>query len=190
METDNLSLGEKQNLLALARWAIGKKLKTGGPEPKVEPTPVLSAERGVFVSLHKRGRLRGCIGNFSSATPLTLNVEDMARAAAFEDPRFPPLGPEELAEVDLEISVLTPMRRIKNLEEIEVGRHGIYITQGSCRGVLLPQVATEQGWDRDAFLENTCLKAGLGPDCWQDRETEIHIFSAEVFGEKELDESG
>jgi len=189
-EADNLNLSEKQNLLALARWAIGKKLKTGGPEPKVEPTPVLSAERGVFVSLHKHGRLRGCIGNFSAATPLTLNVEDMAQAAAFEDPRFPSLNAGELAEVDLEISVLTPMRRVKNLEEIEVGRHGIYIIQGSYRGVLLPQVATEQGWDRDAFLENTCLKAGLGPDCWQDREAEIYIFSAEVFGEKELEAPG
>ncbi|MDY6851654.1 MAG: AmmeMemoRadiSam system protein A [Thermodesulfobacteriota bacterium] len=190
MEKDNLSLGEKQNLLALARWAIGNKLKTKGAKPKVEPTPILSAERGVFVSLHKHGRLRGCIGNFSANIPLTLNVEDMARAAAFEDPRFPPLSAKELPELNLEISVLTPMRRVENLEEIEVGRHGIYIIQGSCRGVLLPQVATEQGWDRDAFLENTCLKAGLGPDCWQDRETEIHIFSAEVFGEKELETSG
>jgi len=189
MEENRLSPEEKKALLGLARTAIAEKLKTARPKAKAPDSPALSSERGAFVSLHKRGRLRGCIGNFSTTSPLTRTVEDMAQAAAFEDPRFPPLSPEELDQVDIEISVLTPLRRIKNVEEIEVGRHGIYIIQGPSRGVLLPQVATEQGWDRQAFLENTCLKAGLKPGCWRDPKTEIYIFSAEVFGEKELSES-
>jgi len=189
MEESKLSPEEKRVLLGLARTAIAEKLKMARHKAQAPDSPALSSERGAFVSLHKGGRLRGCIGNFSSTSPLTRTVEAMAQAAAFEDPRFPPLSPDELDDVDLEISVLTPLRRIKDLEEIEVGRHGIYIIQGPYRGVLLPQVATEQGWDRQAFLENTCLKAGLKSGCWREPKTEIYIFSAEVFGEKESAES-
>ncbi|MBU1742883.1 MAG: AmmeMemoRadiSam system protein A, partial [Proteobacteria bacterium] len=128
---------------------------------------------------------RGCIGNFQGSGTLAETVQDMARAAAFEDPRFPPLSGDELAEVDLEISVLTPLRRIEDPSLIEVGRHGVYLIQGSCRGVLLPQVAVEWGWDRDTFLDQTCVKAGLGPGCWRDPGAEIYVFSAQVFGEKD-----
>lgn len=111
-------------------------------------------------------------------------VADMARAAAFEDTRFRPLTAEELPDVDLEISVLTPMRRIADVTEIEVGRHGLWVAQGHRRGVLLPQVATCCGWGRETFLEQTCLKAGLPRDAWR-RGAEIYVFEAEVFGEKE-----
>ncbi|MEW6264952.1 MAG: AmmeMemoRadiSam system protein A [Thermodesulfobacteriota bacterium] len=186
MAKENLSLEEKRTLLGLARSAIAAKLKLDSTWPQVQPSSGLQARSGAFVTLHKRGALRGCIGRFTATSPLTATVEEMALASAFEDPRFPPLSPAELEEVDLEISVLTPMRRIHNVEEIEVGRHGIYIVQGFHRGVLLPQVATENKWDRQTFLEHTCFKAGLGRDCWRDQKTEIHVFSAEVFGEKEL----
>ncbi len=108
----------------------------------------------------------------------------MAVAAASQDPRFPPLSRDELDEVDLEISVLSPLRRIKDVSEIEVGKHGIYIISPRGRGVLLPQVATEYGWDRDTFLDQTCVKAGLAPGCWRDPSTEIYIFSAQIFGEE------
>lgn len=186
MTEKNLSLEEKRTLLALARSAIAKKLKAAAPEPETGSGPGLSSPGGAFVTLHKLGALRGCIGTFSSSGPLTQTVEEMAQAAAFNDPRFPPLREEELAQVDLEISVLTPMRRVESIDEIEVGRHGLYIVQEPYRGVLLPQVATENDWDRDTFLKHTCLKAGLHNDCWQDEKTEIYVFSADVFGENEL----
>lgn len=186
MDESRLTVDEKKALLGLARSAIAQKLKLDHPRPAIPPTPVMSSESGAFVTLHKGGRLRGCIGNFSGSGALTRTVEDMAEAAAFEDPRFPPLRAGEFPEIDLEISVLTPMRRITDVNEIEVGRHGLYMTQGPFRGVLLPQVPVEQGWNRDAFLRNTCLKAGLGQNCWQDPQTQIYVFSAEVFGEKDL----
>jgi AmmeMemoRadiSam system protein A len=107
----------------------------------------------------------------------------MAVAAAFQDPRFPPLGPEELADLELEISVLTPMQRIQKVEEIQVGKHGLYIVRGIYRGLLLPQVATEHNWDRLTFLEQTCAKAGLPADAWKDPAAQIYVFSAEIFSE-------
>jgi AmmeMemoRadiSam system protein A len=108
----------------------------------------------------------------------------MALSAAFNDPRFKPLEARELPEVDIEISALTPLRPVSSVEEIEVGRHGIYIIRGPYHGVLLPQVATEYGWDRYTFLDQTCLKAGMAPGCWKMPDTQILVFSAEVFGEK------
>ncbi len=182
---EELNSEEKQALLALARAAIAKEMKLDHPQTKAPETPALSLKSGAFVTLHSRGKLRGCIGRFTSDDPITRTVEEMAGAAAFEDPRFPPLKPNELSDVDLEISVLTPMRQVDSPEEIQVGRHGIYIIKGLSRGVLLPQVATEQKWDRQTFLEHTCLKAGLDTDCWQDPKTEIYVFSAQVFSEKE-----
>ena len=180
---DELSQDERRVLLKLARASIAGRLDPRAEVPSHEITPKLKAKSGAFVTLHKKGALRGCIGQFVSDGPLTATVEEMARAAAFQDPRFPPLKVSELDKIDLEISVLTPMRRVEDPSEIEVGRHGIYIIQGRNRGVLLPQVATEQGWDRDTFLEHTCIKAGLGRECWKDPKAEIYVFSAEVFGE-------
>ena len=182
-DEDTLNSEEKQALLGIARSAIAGELNMKKPPPAPVSSPRLESRSGAFVSLHKRGALRGCIGRFESQGPLIETIKDMAKAAAFEDPRFPPLKPNELDEVDVEISVLTPMRRIDDLEEIEVGRHGLYMVRGPMRGVLLPQVATEYHWDRQAFLEHTCQKAGLEKDCWRDDRTEIFVFSAEVFGE-------
>jgi AmmeMemoRadiSam system protein A len=109
------------------------------------------------------------------------SVEEMAAAAAFQDPRFPPVSKSELKDLDIEISVLTPFKQITHVSEIEVGKHGIYMERGFYSGLLLPQVATEYGWDRDTFLEHTCRKAGLPPDAWKDKDTRIYIFSADIF---------
>ena len=118
--------------------------------------------------------------------PLDETVREMADAAALRDYRFHPVTPPELADIDIEISALSPLRRITNISEIEIGTHGIWITKGVNRGVLLPQVATEQGWDRNTFLQQTCRKAFLPPDAWKDPETIIEIFSAQIFREKDL----
>jgi AmmeMemoRadiSam system protein A len=186
MNDKEYSREEKRALLALARAAIGDRL---GQTSSNIPAPPLTEKNGAFVTLHKHGALRGCIGRFTSNLALPGTIREMAQAAAFEDPRFPPLNAAELDQVDLEISVLSPMRRIQDVSEVQVGRHGLYIIQGHRRGVLLPQVAADYGWDRDTFLDQTCVKAGLNPGCWRDRKTEIYVFSAEVFGEKDLDES-
>jgi AmmeMemoRadiSam system protein A len=125
--------------------------------------------------------LRGCIGSLDASDPLYLTVEEMAQAAAFRDPRFRPVSEDELPYLDLEISVLTPMREIDDQDEIEVGKHGIMIKKGRLSGLLLPQVASERNWDRITFLEETCRKAGLPRDAWKDKETKIYVFSADVF---------
>jgi AmmeMemoRadiSam system protein A len=176
-----LTAEEKTTLLQLARKTIEAKCrgeKTTAPEAE---SPALNEPRGAFVTLNKHGRLRGCIGQIQARQPLVKTVAEMAVAAAFDDPRFPPLRVEELKDIDIEISVLTPLRRITDVEEIQVGTHGIYMRRGGYSGLLLPQVATEWKWDRTAFLEHTCEKANLPKDAWKDRETEIYIFSADVF---------
>jgi AmmeMemoRadiSam system protein A len=173
----------KKILLKVARNALLKSFKQK-TEPVATDLPELQEQNGAFVSLHKKGALRGCIGVFQGEGPLYRTVASMARAAAFEDPRFPPLKKGELNDIDIEISVLSPLTPIKDVEEIEVGKHGIYIIKKHRRGVLLPQVATEQGWDRETFLRHTCLKAGLSPDCWKG-DVEIYTFTADIFGEKE-----
>lgn len=173
----------KKNLLKLARLTIKNKLKK--EEEKID-FKFPKIKRGAFVTLHKHGELRGCIGTFRSDRNIEDVVKDMALAASFEDPRFSPLEPQELDEVDIEISVLSPLRKINSIEEIEVGKHGLYISRGFRSGVLLPQVATEYNWDRETFLVHTCVKAGLPEDAWKDPITKIEVFSAEVFGEKDF----
>jgi AmmeMemoRadiSam system protein A len=176
-----LAAEEKKVLLGLARKTIEAKCRgEKAPVPEAQ-SPTLNELRGAFVTLHKAGRLRGCIGQIQARQPLVKTVAEMAVAAAFDDPRFPPLRAEELKEIDIEISVLTPLRRISDVQEIQVGTHGIYMRKGGYSGLLLPQVATEWKWDRTAFLEHTCEKAHLPKDAWRDKETEIYIFSADVF---------
>jgi AmmeMemoRadiSam system protein B/AmmeMemoRadiSam system protein A len=178
-----LTNDEKKALLRIARTSIEAEL--GGTKPPASKRQgTLDEKRGAFVCLKKRNHLRGCIGFIEAKTPLAKTVEEMSIAAAFRDPRFPPLKKEELKDVQLEISVLTPLRKIADVGEIEVGTHGLYIRKGGCAGLLLPQVATEYGWDRGTFLKETCRKAGLGPDAWRDPETEIYLFSADVFSEE------
>ncbi len=181
--SDDFSLNEyeKDTLHKIAYESIKSKLEGREFNLDYEITPNLAQKRGAFVTLHKFGQLRGCIGNIVGMEPLHKTVKNMAIAAAFEDPRFPALRYEELKDIDIEISVLTPLKRIVTPDEIQVGKHGIFLRNGYYSGLLLPQVATEYNWDRYTFLDQTCLKAGLQPGCWKDPNTEIYIFSADVF---------
>lgn len=177
-----LSQEEKDLLKDIARKSIESALNgLPAPDPPHALSPKMKEPRGAFVTLQKGHRLRGCIGFIQATKPLHETVKEMARAAAFDDPRFPPLTKEEWPQVDIEISVLTPLERIEDPSQIKVGVHGIYIVKGARRGLLLPQVAVEYGWDRETFLEQTCIKAGLPPDAWKDPKTEIYVFSADVF---------
>jgi len=179
----HLNPGEQQILLRTAREAITVELERREPRFP-QPTEALREKCGAFVTLHKRGTLRGCIGFIVADKPLFETVVEAARCSAFADPRFPALTGAELKQIDIEISVLSPLRRIESVEEIQVGVHGIVMRSGMQSGLLLPQVATEYGWDRGTFLAHTCRKAGLPGDCWKSPDTQIEVFSAQVFGEK------
>jgi len=183
---------EKKNLLAIAREALRESARRGRFPSRIakeadsrDLSEHLMKNAGAFVSLHKKGKLRGCIGRFEADEPLYQTVIGMAYAASQNDPRFSAITEEEVDDTDIEISVLTPMRRIEDASEIEIGRHGIYLIKGARRGTLLPQVATQYGWDRETFLEQTCVKAGLPKTAWKDDDTEMYIYDAIVFGEKE-----
>jgi len=178
-----LTKKEQKELLKIARGAISGSVVSGNVPEVTKVSDGLHSQNGCFVTIKQRGQLRGCIGNFISDKPLYRLVQEMAVSAATHDPRFYPMKEQDLADFDLEISVLSPLELVDSVEEIVVGRHGLFIVKNSCRGVLLPQVATEYGWDRDAFLKHTCLKAGLPENAWQ-KDCEIYIFSAQVFGEK------
>jgi len=176
-----LTEDEKQRLRQIATTVIEHRI-LDKPVPRFEiDSERLNEKRGAFVTLHKGGELRGCIGNIRGSQQLYKTVAQMAEEAAFNDPRFQPVSREELKDLDIEISVLTPLRRIEDVEEIETGKHGIYIEKGFFSGLLLPQVATEYGWDRKTFLEHTCYKAGLHRDAWKEEDTKIYIFSADIF---------
>jgi hypothetical protein len=184
-----LSPKEKETLIQLAK----KSVETAVREEKMYEPPApefaaLQQERGVFVTLTKKGELRGCIGLITAEKPLYLAVRDAATFAALRDPRFSPVNPGELPELEYEISILTPFRRVLDVREIRVGRDGLLMIQGRNEGVFLPQVPTEQGWDRKTFLEELGRKAGLSRQAWQDEATDIFAFSAVVFGEHEAAE--
>ncbi|MGA2222867.1 MAG: AmmeMemoRadiSam system protein B [Syntrophobacteraceae bacterium] len=178
-----LSKEERGELHSIARKAIEAKLTSGSPNSRAVPKdfPKLKEPRGAFVTIYKKGELRGCIGQIIPRMPLAEAVAAMAEEAAFRDPRFLPVRSDELGDLTIEISVLTPLQKIHSTDEIEVGKHGIVIARDGSMGLLLPQVATEYGWNRTEFLEHCCLKAGLAPNVWKDKETEIYIFSADVF---------
>jgi AmmeMemoRadiSam system protein A len=176
----NLSNEEKKKLKDLARDAIECAL-FGKEQCEIELSEKLKEKAGAFVTLKSKGELRGCIGHISASMPLSDVIEKMAIESAFHDPRFCALRKDEWKDIDIEISVISPMRQIKDIEEIEVGVHGLYIVRGGYSGLLLPQVATEYHWDRKTFLEYTCYKAGLSKDSWKSNDVKIYIFSAEVF---------
>ena len=178
-----LSEVERKALLDIARKTIEARL-TGESIPELQScSEVLQEKRGAFVTLKKHDHLRGCIGYIEARKPLYKIVGEMALAAAFDDPRFPPLKPDELKNMAVEISILSPLKEVKDINEIKVGTHGLYITKGFHSGLLLPQVATEYGWDRLTFLRETCYKAGLQRDAWKEKDTKVFIFSAEIIGE-------
>jgi len=174
---------EQDTLLRLVRQTIRQYLLSRSVPP-LPPAPAqFQAPRGVFVTLHAHGDLRGCIGYPLPVKPLWEAVADNAIAAATQDPRFPPVTLDELEEIDIEISVLTVPVKVSGPDQVEVGRDGILITSGYHRGLLLPQVPQEWGWDREEYLSHGCLKAGLPADQWR-RGVTIETFQAEVFAEK------
>jgi len=180
-----LSRAEQSKLLGLVRRTITERL-TGKAEPgPVFDEPVFREKRGAFVTLHdKNGQLRGCIGLIEGFQPLANTIREMSLASAFEDPRFSPLSAEELPDVKIEISVLTPLKRVKDASEIKLGEYGVVVKRAGRSGVFLPQVATETGWTREEFLSHLCAgKAGLEPDAWKNPGTELYVFSAQVFRE-------
>jgi uncharacterized protein len=171
---------ERAQLLRLAHDSISSALEHR--ELALDPpTPHLAELRGAFTSLHLDGELRGCVGYVLPTFPVYRAVAETARAAAFDDNRFPPVTNEEAPHLEIELSILSPAKPI-SAQEIEIGRHGLLITGHGRRGLLLPQVPVERGWDRITFLEQTCRKAGLPPDAWQKGAT-IEAFTAEVFGD-------
>ena len=180
-----LTREQQTELLRLARKTIADELGVPCEFVPVLGDAVFDEKRGAFVTLHIKGNLRGCIGYVVGVRSIRDAVSDMAKAAAFRDPRFSSLKKDEYPLIDIEISILSPIEEITSIDEIQVGRDGLIISSGRQSGLLLPQVPVEQGWDRDAFLEYTCYKAGLPGNAWKQKGVKIEKFSAQVFGEKE-----
>ena len=180
-----LTEADQQLLLQIARNAVRAYLSGQAPRLPDVPAGMLTETHGIFVSLHQGHDLRGCIGNVHAASPLYRSAAECAIAAAVGDPRFMPLMAAELPTVEFEISVLSPLQRVEDIREIETGKHGLLISKKSAHGLLLPQVATMYGWDRERFLQETCKKAGLKPNDWKE-DAAIQCFSALVFSEKQF----
>jgi len=180
-----ISAEDRKNLVHLARAAVEARV-TGNPPPKVQnPQGLLVEKRGCFVTLTNRGRLRGCIGTFTPDAPLGEMIVQMGAAAA-RDPRFvtDPITPEELGELTVEVSVLSPLTRSDQPETLTPGRDGVYIIRGGRAGCFLPEVATQMGWDAEQFLDNCCThKAGLPPGAWRRPDTQVYLFTTEKFEE-------
>jgi len=185
-EKNMLNVSQRNRLLQIARGAIETYLKTGKKLNLTETDPLLLQKMGAFVTLNKHKQLRGCIGNLVGTQALYLTVRDMAVEAAIGDPRFAPVEQDELKDIEIEISVLSAMEKVDSVEKIQLGKHGVLVRRGINSGVFLPQVAVETGWTKEEFLSNLCShKAGIPADSWKDKSTELYIFTAEVFSEKE-----
>jgi AmmeMemoRadiSam system protein A len=183
-KTFSLSEAEKSELLTLARKSVEHVVQKGDAyDPPTSTSATLNQERGAFTTLHKNGDLRGCIGYTSATKPLYITVRDTATLAAMRDPRFQQVSVGELPNLSYEISVLSPLRRVTDIQQIKIGEHGLLMKNGGSEGLLLPQVPVEQKWDRQTFLEQTCRKAGMNAGCWKDDDTDIFSFTAVVFGE-------
>ena len=183
MTTTELSTSSQKLILDIARTSIKAEMDRSTSVSFDIDDPVLLSCCGVFISLYKQGQLRGCIGRITSDQPLYKLVTEMAVAAAIRDPRFPPVRADEIGDLEIELSVLAPLEPVVDIDEIEIGRHGLYITQGKQSGLLLPQVAVTYHLNRLSFLAQTCLKADLPADAWKSEQTKIYRFSAEVFSE-------
>lgn len=182
----NFSKEEKVELLKIAREAVVAAMTDQAYVPEKPESRKLLEKAGAFVTLRERGELRGCIGYIEARLSVYETVAETAAKAAVSDPRFEPVGEEELKDIEVEVSVLSSLTKVNDVKEIDVGKHGVLIENGFYRGLLLPQVATENGWGRDEFLRYTCMKAGLEKDCYKTSGTKIYIFTAEVFSEGEL----
>ncbi|HSM91458.1 MAG TPA: AmmeMemoRadiSam system protein A [Anaeromyxobacteraceae bacterium] len=181
----SLTAAEKAALLGIARGTVLHLVGAAAAPPPLPTSGPLSAPRGAFVTLHVDGRLRGCIGTFSPRGSLAETVAAMARAAATEDPRFPRLAPDELPGLSLSVSVLGLPHLLEDRSRIEVGVHGLLVRRDWNRGVLLPKVAVEEGWDGPTFLKHACLKAGLPAAAARDPGLVVEVFEAEEFGEEQ-----
>lgn len=182
VDLEPLTTAEKRELLRIARAAVGAALGTG-PAPDLGlDSAVLRAPGAAFVSVYVGGRLRGCVGTIRRRDPLYAAVARFARAAAFDDPRFPALDVAEWPELTIEISRLSDLVPARP-EDVVVGRQGVCVARGENQGLLLPQVAERHSWTRDRLLDETCIKAGLGAGAWREPDTRISVFVAEVFGE-------
>jgi len=178
---------QKKILLRIARQTIENYIKTNRISSVHTDDPAFMQKGGAFVTLHRHGQLRGCIGMIEALKPLYETVIEMAVESATGDPRFNPLQESELKEIEIEISALSPKKRVSSIDEIEMGKHGVIVRRGGRSGVFLPQVAIETGWSKEEFMRNLCAgKAGLHPEAYKDKNTEIYIFEAEVFGEKDF----
>ncbi len=175
-----LTAEQQQDLLRLARASITSHLQDS-PTPALPEGDAFRQRYGSFVTLHRGAELRGCLGWIEPRKPLAEQILHLARMAASQDHRFPPVAADELPELHVEISLLSPTRQVRDVAELEVGRDGLIISRGDKRGLLLPQVASERGWDVPTFLAQTCVKAGLPTDAW--RDASIEAFSCEVFSE-------
>ncbi len=175
---------DQGELLRIARIAVKQWLLSGTLPPGKPHRATLLQPASVFVTIHVEGSLRGCIGRLEADLPLYRAVMELAVSAATRDPRFLPLRAEEAREARFELSVLSPSRRVAGAEAIAVGTHGLVVTRGHRRGLLLPQVAVEHRWDRETFLAETCRKAGLPPEAWREDDTLVESFTAQVFGER------
>jgi AmmeMemoRadiSam system protein A len=177
---------DQRQLLGLARQAIEAAVRHAPLALATDTySPVLSEPAAAFVTIHEHGELRGCIGLMRFEVPLWQNVRDAARAAALDDPRFLPVDESELPALELEVSVLDPPVELPDPAGFVAGRHGIVVEQGMRRGLLLPQVATEMGWDESEMLEAVCRKASLPPGAWRDASTKLFVFESTCFGEAE-----
>ena len=173
---------DQQRLLTLARRALEARVRRG-PPPRPERGGALEWPRGAFVTIYRHGTLRGCLGRIEAEAPLADTIAHLAASVSDSDPRFDAVSAVELDEIDLEISVLTPEREIRAIAEITIGRHGLIVEQGNRSGLLLPQVATEHGWDVETFVSHTCLKAALPADAWR-HGARMLVFEAQIFGGK------
>ena len=175
-----------KTLLSIARKSIESAIiDTPNEQTQIEITsPELKKKSGAFVTLRTHGKLRGCIGRMVSDIPLHKLVSEMAVSAAKEDPRFSHIKPSELEGLEIDISVLSPLQKVDDPLNLELGRHGIYIKKGSSNGCFLPQVATETGWTKEEFLSQCCrMKAGLSSDAWKNKNVDVYIFTAEIISE-------
>ena len=176
---------QRKRLLQIARESVTSYVRDGKRKKFTETDPLLNEDMGAFVTLHEAGELRGCIGNMMATGPLYQTVANMAIEAATGDPRFHTLSPGEIDKIEIEISVLTPLKRVSSHEEIKIPGQGVLVRRGFESGVYLPQVATETGWSKEEFLTSLCgQKAGMDPNAWKDPRTELYTFTAEVFGEE------
>ena len=181
-----LAIDEQRELLRIARATLKEHARSGKLPPGKPHRDRLLVPAAVFVTLHRDGDLRGCIGTTSPDRPIYRAVQEMAVAAATRDPRFPPVGNDEIQAIDIEISVLGVLQRVASPTEIVIGRDGVVIEGRGHRGLLLPQVAVESGWDAQSFVERCCQKAGLSRDAWRTGDLEISVFPTQVFSEASI----